>query len=255
MNKTRLWTKSVVSLLLLIALLSLAGCGNTNSVNSYSSKTTMEDVEKRVGEAQVKKDIEDSYSWLGYDSGTVFCGINCSELEFYFTIDKKLLTEIYFEAVYEQTNADSVDNLIKDLTKSLGTPSIKKKTSTYDGTSYTEYRWDNSSYVIFRADGEVLSTIVIAVDNLRNAYSSMKSGDYYAALCAYAELDNTDGIKAVLKNLKYGEDPCRVAIMTQKRVAILRWDSTINEYWIHYYDFDLNSVHGVLCDYNLFETI
>ena len=253
MNKKRTWTKAVAALLLLSVLFSFSGCGSTNSVRAYSSKTTIEEIEKRVGEAKAKRDIENSYSWLGYDSGTIFCGINCSELEFYFTIDEKQLTEIYLEAVYEQTNADSVDNLIKDLTKEFGTPSIKKNTSAYNGMSYTEYRWDNSTYVILRADGEVLSTIIIAVDNLRKAYESMASGDYYAALCAYAELDNTDGVKTVLKNLKYGEDPSRVAIMTQNRVAILRWDSTINEYWIHYYDFDLNSVHGVLCDYDLFE--
>ncbi len=129
----------------------------------------MAEIEKRIGEASMKKDEEENYySWIRYDSGSIFCGINCSELEFYFTIDKNSLIQVYFEAVYEKTNADAVDNLIDDLTKKLGTPSIEKKKGT-TGLNYIEYEWNDGSYVIHRDDDEILGKIIFGVNTQQKA--------------------------------------------------------------------------------------
>ena len=171
----------ISSVLTVVLLLSLSGCGSSNSIKSYTGKTTIANVEKLVGEARGKNDVEDDcYSWMGYNSGAIFCGINCSELEFYFALEKKTLTEVYFEAVYEKTNSDAVDSLIKDLSKELGNPSIKKNTSSYNGDSYTEYKWENGTYVVLRDDGEVLSDIIIAEDRMREATATYhKSFDLF----------------------------------------------------------------------------
>ena len=165
MNKAIICKKTLFLILVMILALSLSGCGSSNSIRSYSNKTTLDNVEKLLGEADEKEDSEKyGYTWMEYTSGNLFCGINCYLLEFYFSLDNKNLTEVYFEAVYEKTNADAVDNLIKDLTKELGNPNIETHTNA-QGIKLVKYGWDNDSYVVLREDDLILSTLYFAVEN------------------------------------------------------------------------------------------
>ena len=187
--------KQMTSLLIIIALLlTLSSCGSSSSIQSYNGKTKMTTIEKQLGEPQYKEDDDvNRYSWMRYKPGTIFCGINCSYLEFTFSLENKTLTDLYFEALYEKTNADPIDNLIKDLTKKLGTPSIDKNSNSRG--SYTEYKWDNDSTVIIRDDDEVLVTIYVAVDKERKAKEICDKGlDQFIAGSLWSTIQETGGV-------------------------------------------------------------
>ena len=129
----------------------------------------MAEIEKQLGEPSYKGDSKNEYwsSWLRYESGVIFCGINCQHLECSFSQKNKTLTSLYLEAVNEKTNVEPIDNLMSDLTKILGTPKISKESGSTG--SYTKYSWDNGSYVIFRADDLILATIYLADDKDQKA--------------------------------------------------------------------------------------
>lgn len=161
MNSESVKRNAVIMLIIISFLLCSCGSPKGNSSFKYFSKeTTKEEISQLFGQ---EKDSyrTDYYEVIAYDDLTI-AGILAYSPEFYFVPDTGTLMRIEFGCSYKGASRDSIDQMVKDLTKAYGKPTIEDKLLLKE--YYTCYYWDSyeSTFkcVAFLIDGDYVQVML-----------------------------------------------------------------------------------------------
>ena len=142
MNRTTY--KIALLLLSLCMICGLSACGSSNnsfSFNDLSKKTTIDDIKGSFGNEDFSYET-DYYDAIGYEELTL-AGIYAEVPSFFFVPDSGTLMRIEFECSNKGVTKDAIEQLIKDLTKTDGRPTVEDRS--ISGDYCTCYYWNNKT--------------------------------------------------------------------------------------------------------------